>query len=76
MHGSLILYRIYRDGCSVRGMERQHIPIYVPVQIVAQVDRIAHDEMRSRTNATAWLLSQALRSRELVEVSEPAEVPG
>jgi hypothetical protein len=54
-------------------MERQHIPIYVPTPLVAKIDAIAHDEMRSRTNATAWLLSQALRSREPVEVAEPAE---
>jgi len=73
MHGSLIPYRVYRDGCSMRVMERQHIPIYVPTPLVAKIDAIAHDEMRSRTNATAWLLSQALRSREPVEVAEPAE---
>ena len=73
MRGSLISYRIYMDGCIVRSMDKQHIPIYVPTPLVAKIDAIAHDEMRSRTNATAWLLSQALRSREPVEVAEPAE---
>jgi hypothetical protein len=55
-------------------MEREHTAVYLPSPLVAKIDEVAHVEMRSRTNATAWLLSQALRSREPVEVAEPAEV--
>jgi hypothetical protein len=46
------------------GVEKQHIPVYLPTPLVAKIDGVAHAEMRTRTNATAWLLTQALRSRE------------
>ena len=48
----------------MRGMEKEHIAIYLPAELVAKVDTVAHDEMRSRTNAARWLLSRALRDRE------------
>jgi hypothetical protein len=73
MHDSLILYREARDRCSMRVMEKEHIAIYLPTPLVARIDGVAHAEMRSRTNATAWLLAQALQHREAVEVAEPAE---
>ena len=44
--------------------EREHIPVYLPTPLVAKIDGVASSEMSSRTNATAWLLTQALRSRE------------
>jgi metal-responsive CopG/Arc/MetJ family transcriptional regulator len=72
MHDSLIPYRVCRDGCSVRGMDKQHIPIYVPAPLVERIDAVASAEMRSRSNTTRWLLSQALEQREPV-VDEPAE---
>jgi hypothetical protein len=43
------------------------------IPIVARIDGVAHAEMRTRTNATAWLVSQALRSRELAEAEGRSE---
>jgi metal-responsive CopG/Arc/MetJ family transcriptional regulator len=54
-------------------MDKQHIPIYVPAPLVERIDAVASAEMRSRSNTTRWLLSQALEQREPVEVVEPAE---
>jgi hypothetical protein len=54
-------------------MEREHVAVYVPAELTKRVDAVARAEMRSRTNATAWLLSQPLRGREPVEPVEPAE---
>jgi hypothetical protein len=73
MHGFLYLYRTSREACILHGMEKQHIPIYLPTAIVARIDGVAHAEMRTRTNATAWLVSQALRSRELAEAEARSE---
>jgi hypothetical protein len=53
-------------------MDKQHIPIYVPAPLVERIDAVASAEMRSRSNTTRWLLSQALEQREPV-VDEPAE---
>jgi metal-responsive CopG/Arc/MetJ family transcriptional regulator len=45
----------------------------LPAPLVERIDAVASAEMRSRSNATRWLLSQALEQREPVEVVEPAE---
>jgi metal-responsive CopG/Arc/MetJ family transcriptional regulator len=47
--------------------------VYLPAPLVERIDAVASAEMRSRSNATRWLLSQALEQREPVEVVEPAE---
>jgi metal-responsive CopG/Arc/MetJ family transcriptional regulator len=43
--------------------------VRLPRDLIERVDAVAHDELRSRTNATRWLLEQALRDR------EPADEP-
>jgi hypothetical protein len=73
MHGFLYLYRNDREACTLHGMEKQHIPVYLPTPLVAKIDGVAHAEMRTRTNATAWLVAQALRSRELAEAEARSE---
>ena len=50
------------------------VAVYLPKPLIERVDAVAHGELRSRTNATRWLLEQALRDREPVEVAEPQEV--
>jgi metal-responsive CopG/Arc/MetJ family transcriptional regulator len=72
MHGSLYVYRIYRDDGKVRGMDNG-VAVYLPKPLIERLDAVAHDELRSRTNATRWLLEQALREREPAGVGEPQE---
>lgn len=40
------------------------VAVYLPRELAERLDAVAHDELRSRTNATRWLLEQALRDRE------------
>ena len=49
------------------------VAVHLPPELVRQVDEVARDEMRSRSNTVKWLLSEALQRREPVEVAEPAE---
>jgi hypothetical protein len=62
--GKLVLSTAWRS---------KHIPVYLPTPLVAKIDGVAHAEMRTRTNATAWLVAQALRSRELAEAEARSE---
>jgi hypothetical protein len=73
MHASLNLYRFYRDAATLRGMDNG-VAVYLPKPLIERLDAVAHDELRSRTNATRWLLEQALRDREPVEVVEAGDV--
>jgi metal-responsive CopG/Arc/MetJ family transcriptional regulator len=45
-------------------MEKEHIAVYLPRELAERLDAVATTELRSRTNATRWLLEQALRERE------------
>jgi metal-responsive CopG/Arc/MetJ family transcriptional regulator len=38
--------------------------VRLPAELVAEVDAVARAELRSRSNATRWLLERALRDRE------------
>jgi predicted transcriptional regulator len=48
------------------------VAVHLPPELIKRVDVVARGEMRSRTNATRWLLEQALRERESVD-AESAE---
>jgi metal-responsive CopG/Arc/MetJ family transcriptional regulator len=52
------------------------VAVHLPPELVRQVDEVARDEMRSRSNTVKWLLSEALRSREPADSVEPAEATG
>jgi metal-responsive CopG/Arc/MetJ family transcriptional regulator len=49
-------------------MEKEHIAVYLPTPLVARIDTVASDELRSRANTVRWLVEQALQRREPVEV--------
>jgi metal-responsive CopG/Arc/MetJ family transcriptional regulator len=47
------------------------VAVHLPRELVERVDVVARDELRSRTNAIAWMLDQELRRR---EPAKPVEV--
>ena len=40
----------------------------LPADLAAKVDAVAEAELRSRNNAVTWLVSEALRSREVADL--------
>jgi hypothetical protein len=46
-------------------MDKEHIAVYLPTPLIAQVDTLAHSELRSRANTVRLLVTEGLRSREV-----------
>ena len=46
--------------------------MHLPPDLVRQVDVVARDEMRSRSNTVKWLLTEAVQRREPAEVEPEA----
>jgi hypothetical protein len=53
--------------------EKDHIAVFLPTPLVARIDTVAVGEMRSRANATRWLVEQALCQRESAEATGPVQ---
>ena len=50
----------------------QVVAVHLPKPLIERLDAVASEELRSRANTARWLLDDALRRRESVELADSA----
>jgi len=50
----------------------QVVAVHLPKPLIERLDAVASEELRSRANTARWLLDEALRRRESVELADSA----
>ena len=69
MQGESDLYRAWvRYSLDME----QVVAVHLPKPLIERLDAVASEELRSRANTARWLLDDALRRRESVELADSA----